>query len=107
MFRNEVQARARVVGPPPATTCVHYTLDGVEQPAWVPPGTDRWDAVAQAVGQHLGCRAEAEDVPVYDSGTRAWCLFLLLDRDGAKEVLSVAVRWGQSLRPVRRGLRAA
>ncbi|MCR0983209.1 hypothetical protein [Roseomonas populi] len=73
---------------------VFYTLDGVEHRHVVPQGTDRWDAVAEALAKRLRCRATAEDPPSYDTGTRNWTLpVTLLSSTGRRERMLVPVRW--------------
>ncbi|MBI0538118.1 hypothetical protein D9599_21375 [Roseomonas sp. KE2513] len=59
----------------------------------VAPGADRWGAVAQLVGQAMGCGARVDEAPVYDSGTRSWTLAVTLVGRRRGRVLSVPVRW--------------
>ncbi|WP_426958027.1 hypothetical protein [Muricoccus radiodurans] len=73
---------------------VWYILKGQEHAVLVSPGRDRWDVVAEAVGQQLRATGRAEDPPSYDTGTRQWALTVTLKgRWGREQDVMVPVRW--------------
>lgn len=75
-------------------TRIFFTLDGLEHELAVPVVADRWELVARAVGLQRGREARTSDVPIYDTGTRSWCLPVEVQRRWRRpEIVPVAVRW--------------
>ena len=73
---------------------IFYTLDGREHEIASPVLADRWDLVARTIGLQRGREASAPEAPIYDPGTRSWCLPVHVHRRWRRpQVLAVEVRW--------------